>query len=106
MDLNERQINFIAMAVNATGYECEAEYKFHPERKWRFDFAFPVAMVAVEVEGGTWIGGRHTNPKGFEADTEKYNTAESMGWHVLRILPDRLCTKQTMDLINKTIQNS
>src|SRR6187551_2874790 len=28
------------------------EHRFHPTRKWRFDYAFPIAMLAVEIEGG------------------------------------------------------
>src|SRR5690606_39740371 len=35
------------------------EYRFHPERRWRFDFAWPDLRVAAEVEGGIHIGGRH-----------------------------------------------
>ena len=60
------------------------EYEFHPTRKWRFDFAWPDSMLAVECEGGTWTGGRHTTGSGFEADCEKYNAAALLGWRVLR----------------------
>jgi very-short-patch-repair endonuclease len=41
-------------------------------------------MLAVEVEGGSWIHGRHVRAKGFEADCEKYNTAVLLGWRILR----------------------
>lgn len=60
------------------------EYRFHPERRWRFDFAWPDLRVAAEVEGGIYSGGRHTRGKGFERDAEKYNQATVMGWDVLR----------------------
>lgn len=60
------------------------ELKFSPFRKWRFDFAWPSAYVAAEVEGGTWGRSRHTSGKGFEKDCEKYNAALCMGWRVLR----------------------
>jgi very-short-patch-repair endonuclease len=60
------------------------EHRFHPERKWRFDFAWPHLMVAVEIDGGTWTGGRHTRGTGYEADCEKINEATALGWKVFR----------------------
>lgn len=63
----------------------EREYRFC-NRRWRFDFAWPDFMVAVEVEGGLY-GGRHTRPEGFEADVEKYNEATRLGWRVYRVTP-------------------
>jgi very-short-patch-repair endonuclease len=43
-----------------------------------------VARLAVEVEGGSWIAGRHVRGRGFEADCEKYNAAVLLGWRILR----------------------
>ncbi|MDF4639356.1 hypothetical protein P3489_06115 [Vibrio parahaemolyticus] len=62
----------------------EKEYRFHETRRWRFDFAYPEQQLAVEVEGGTWAGGRHTRGSGYEKDCEKYNAAALRGWSVLR----------------------
>ena len=64
--------------------EPQTEYRFAPPRRWRFDFAWPAAMLAVEVEGGSWIAGRHVRGRGFEADCEKYNAATLLGWRILR----------------------
>lgn len=61
-----------------------AEFRFHPERKWRFDFAWPDKRIAVEIEGGTFTRGRHVRPLGYECDCEKYNEAALRGWKVLR----------------------
>jgi len=61
-----------------------SEYKFYSERNWRFDFAWPKQMVAVECEGGIWAQGRHTRGKGFEDDCIKYNRATADGWRVFR----------------------
>lgn len=83
--------------------ECVKEFKFHPVRKWRFDYAIPEHKIALEVEGGVWTGGRHTSPKGFLGDIEKYNTATLMGWRVFRTTPDDLYKKKTLDLIKTAI---
>jgi oligoendopeptidase F len=37
-----------------------AQHVFHPTRKWRFDFAFLDIFLAVEVDGGLYIGGAHS----------------------------------------------
>jgi very-short-patch-repair endonuclease len=66
----------------------EREHVFHPTRKWRFDFAWPSLMVAVEVEGATWHAGRHTRGSGFEKDAEKYAEAAILGWRVIRVTAD------------------
>lgn len=53
-------------------------------RKWRFDFAWPDRMLAVEIDGGAFSGGRHTRGAGFVEDCRKLNAATLMGWRVLR----------------------
>lgn len=62
----------------------EPEYRFHPSRMWRVDFAWPSLRVAVEIEGAVWTGGRHTRGGGFLADMDKYNALSVMGWRLLR----------------------
>lgn len=64
--------------------EPTREYRFHPVRRWRFDFSWPDKLLAIEVEGGTWVKGRHTTGLGFAKDCEKYNEAALLGWTVLR----------------------
>ena len=77
-----------AAGMESTGWasSMEREHRFHPVRRWRFDFAWPAAKVAVEIEGGTWNAGRHTRGSGFAQDCEKYNTAVVCGWRVLRFI--------------------
>ena len=76
--------------VGALNAGCEREYRFHETRRWRFDFAWPAEMVAVEVEGTTKFGaiGRHQSHAGFQGDVEKYAEALLLGWRVLRVTQD------------------
>jgi len=65
--------------------EATREFKFHPSRKWRFDFAWPDRKIAVEIDGGTGnIRGRHVRPAGFRSDCKKNNAATLLGWRILR----------------------
>lgn len=72
------------------GAEVVAEYRFHPPRMWRFDYAIPSHRIAIEVEGGVWTNGRHIRGTGFLNDMEKYNQAVLDGWRLLRCTPDGL----------------
>lgn len=85
------------------GVTCVKEHKFHPTRRWRFDYAIPEHKIALEVEGGVWTQGRHTRPQGFLGDIEKYNTATLMGWRVFRTTPDDLYTGATLKMLKQAI---
>lgn len=71
-----------ATAAGLPAWECE--YRFDHSRRWRLDFAWPERLLAVEIEGGTHSGGRHTRGAGYAADCDKYNAAALAGWRVLR----------------------
>lgn len=75
----------LAIELRSLGLPAfKREYRFHSSRRWRFDFAWPDQMLAVEVEGGTHMRGRHNRPAGYERDCEKGNAAACAGWRVLR----------------------
>ncbi len=111
------------------------EFRFHPTRQWRFDFAWERERVAVELEGGamSWpvvcdscgrnvcrtvsyinkrgeptkrkdrvyaAMGRHTRSAGVQADCDKYNAAEALGWHVLRYTTKHL-TESPVQMIEQ-----
>jgi len=78
------------------------EYKFSLTRKWKFDFAHVGKLVAIEIEGGHWSGGRHVRGKGFENDCEKYLEATLAGWTVVRLTSNQINTP-TLDRIARFI---
>lgn len=76
----------LALQLRVADFPAPArELVFHPQRKWRFDFAWPDQMVACEIEGITHDGGRHQRVDGFEKDLEKYEAAMLLGWTVYRV---------------------
>ena len=80
----------LGVQLEQAGIAFQREVRFHPTRRWRFDFAWVQpggGLIAVEIDGGSWIAGRHSRGKGFEADLEKLNTAVLRGWRVLRFTP-------------------
>jgi hypothetical protein len=56
------------------------EYRFHPRRKFAFDFAWPSCCVAVEIHG---FGYGHQAQQQVAKDCEKLREAIMLGWVVL-----------------------
>ena len=50
-------------------------------RRYRIDFAFPHAMVAIEAQGFRW----HSSPSALERDAEKHNALALLGWKVIYV---------------------
>lgn len=79
------------------------EYRFHPVRRFRFDFAYPDRLLAIEVEGGTWGKSRHTTGSGFAEDCVKYNLAALDGWRVLRVTGTHIKSGQAIQWIERAL---
>lgn len=86
--------------------EAEREYKFHKIRRWRFDFAWPALMVAVEVHGGLWGRGRHNSEPGFSNDCEKEATAQIMGWKVIRVTSAMIKSGMAIDFVEEAVRRA
>jgi hypothetical protein len=80
----ETEYRFAAMEVGGTGKGVRARLVKAGLKDWRFDFAWPEYLIAIEIEGGQWSNGRHQRGKGFEDDCEKYNAAAFYRWSVFR----------------------
>jgi very-short-patch-repair endonuclease len=78
-----------------------AEFRFHPKRKWRFDYAWPEHKIALEIDGGVWIRGRHNRAPGFLRDMEKMNEAALLGWRVLRCTPEQFANGDVIALLER-----
>jgi hypothetical protein len=83
------------------GRPLSPELAFHPERRWRFDYADVRSMFAIELEGGVFSGGRHTRGSGFIKDCEKYFEAAMLGWTVYRLPPPMINSDYIARIIDK-----
>lgn len=79
------------------------EFRFDEKRKWRFDFAWPEWRLALEVQGGLFTNGRHSRGAALLKEHEKLNAAACAGWRVLYVIPDNLCTTDTIEMVKNAI---
>lgn len=77
----EREFELMLRTANLSGYE--REYKFHPVRKWRIDFAWVLERLAVEVDGGVRTG--HARFDNALREAEKAEALLLAGWTLYRI---------------------
>lgn len=56
-------------------------------RLYRSDFAWPDERLMVEINGGLFVGGRHSNGVGLENDMERNALASALGWRVIQFSP-------------------
>lgn len=118
-----------ANPVDELVFQCKAaglgeprrEVYFHESRRWRFDLAFCAGAMkiggrwialtlgqstalAIEVDGGVYVQGRHSRGKGIEADMEKIATAMTMGWRVLRVTPRHIREGKALNWIEALLK--
>lgn len=99
---SELALKFEAMWKMLGGPELTPEHVFHPTRKWRLDYYHPGTMIAIELEGGIFIKGRHSRPKGMQNDADKYNAAQLIGITVFRLTTGQV-TRERLEPIMQAI---
>jgi len=97
---------FLAALAQAGIPAPVAEFRFHPIRKWRFDFCWPDQKLALEIDGAVWTGGRHTRGSGWMKDTEKLNAAAILGFRMLRCSPQQSSTSAMIESIKSALTYS
>lgn len=89
-DREELERHF-AFQLDALGIPYDREVRLVRGRNFRYDFVFCAAQLVVEVDGGTWSGGRHTRGAGFAQDCEKAALARIHGgWCTLHVTADQV----------------
>jgi hypothetical protein len=80
------------------------EYKFHHVRKWRFDVAWVEKKLAIEIQGGIFIQGRHSRGAALLKEWKKLNEAARLGWRVIYCQPKDACTIDIVDTIRDILE--
>lgn len=121
----------LALHIRAEGLPTpEREHVFAEGRRFRFDFAWPLLKLSVEVDGGVGYSrcstcggtggvfphspcgscratgrsrGRHVRPAGFERDLEKLNLATLLGWRVLRFTPRMVKSGEAIRVLKQAL---
>ena len=79
----------------------QKELQFVADRRWRFDLAWPINKVALEVDGGAFMhgGGSHNRGASLRREHEKMNRAAVEGWRVLHVFPEDLLREDTYRMV-------
>jgi hypothetical protein len=102
-------VNLAALLEAAGLPGGEPEFRFHPTRRWRWDWAWAQSRppLALEIDGGLFIRGRHSRGAGQEADMEKRAAGLLLGWRILivspRMLQDGRALAWLEQLLNHTL---
>jgi len=99
--------------LSQAGIPFEREVVFAAPRKWRADFGVYEAVgrgnpwgprvLLVEIDGGAFIGGRHSRGAGVEADCEKTSAAAILGYRVIRCTPTQVDDGRALEWIRQAL---
>jgi len=95
----------LAYQCARAGIAYAREVKFHASRKWRFDFVFPNPGVklALEINGGLFVGGRHTQGAALLKEYDKLSEAAIAGYRVLFVTPQDVTSGRALALIRRAL---
>lgn len=93
----------LALHLRCNKIDFEREVQLIPGRKWRVDFLIYGNLVA-EVDGGTWVQGRHNRGSSIEKDYEKLNALTTHGYSVLRFTTDMVTSGKAIETITQLVK--
>ena len=98
----EDKLEFQLKSAKITGFT--REYKFHSNRRWRFDFAWVDLNIGVDVEGGIWLPrSGHNTGVGISRDVEKGNALTLLGWKLIRVTGKMIKSGEALNIIEKLV---
>lgn len=94
--------------IKAAGLpEPQREAMLVPGRRFRWDFAWPIHRLAVEVQGGLYLPkGGHTSAAGVTRDCEKAALALLEGYRPLSVTSEQIRTGHALAWIEALLRAS
>jgi very-short-patch-repair endonuclease len=97
--------NELAFQIKAAGLPVPArQMQIIPARRFRWDFAWPSALLAVEVQGGLYSGGAHVRAWGVTRDAEKNNLVVLAGWRVLYFTSEAVRSGRALSVLETALK--
>ena len=98
----EDKLEFQLKSAKMAGFT--REYKFHPKRRWRLDFAWVDKKIGVEVEGGIWLPrSGHNTGVGISRDVEKGNALTLLGLKLIRLTGKMIKSGEALNIIESIL---
>jgi hypothetical protein len=101
-----RAFDFATICRLAGLPQPDAELRFAPPRRWRFDYAWPLQKLALEVQGGLFIpgGGRHSRGPALLKEHEKLNEAAILGYRIIYVTPTQMRDGSVLDVVARALR--
>ena len=101
----------LAFQLKAVGIPFEREVAFAKPRRWRADFTIRPSSgswfdqrLLIEIDGGTWSGGRHVTGAGHASDAAKRNAAVLLGYRPLTFSPAQVESGEALQTIEAALK--
>jgi very-short-patch-repair endonuclease len=92
----------LSFQLRAAKIEHQREVMLVPGRKFRTDIL--VGRLAIEVDGATWIGGRHARGYGIEDDCVKQNSLVTLGYRPMRFTRKQVSDGRALQWIEQAMK--
>lgn len=82
------------------------ERKFQPihTKNWRFDFHIVKLRLLIEIEGGSWSGGRGGKLANKAWSVDRYDQTEELGYKIERFHPDQINSGYVVNWIQSQLE--
>lgn len=82
------------------------ERKFQPihTKNWRFDFHIVKLRLLIEIDGGSWSGGRSGKLANKAWSVDRYDQTEELGYKIERFHPDQILSGYVINWIQGQLE--